>query len=151
MPEAALALRFLRELALSRYLAALERGDMDSVLLILDQASRDEVLEQMIFALHDPYPTEEAFLQMVHEVQNEPDILEVEDGVFKSRLGGKLPDLKLVPRRRYRAFRRAGQILAVALLAPPQALARFVKRWRSRPEAADPLTPHLRLLRRDKL
>jgi hypothetical protein len=150
MPEAALALRFLRELALSRYLAALERGDMDSVLLLLDQASRDEVLEQMIFALHDPYPTEEAFLQMVHEVQNEPDILEVEDGVFKSRLGGKLPDLKLVPRRRYRAFRRTGQILALILLAPPKALARFVKRWRSRPEAADPLISHLTLLRRDK-
>src|SRR5437879_13848643 len=102
MPEPSFVQRFLRERALSRYLSALERGDIDTVISVLDQSSKDGVLEQMIFDLHETYQTEEDFLEMVQEVQDGPDVLEVENGVFKSRLEGKLPDLRRVSRRKYR-------------------------------------------------
>lgn len=116
MPEPSFVKRFLRERALSRYLAALERGDIDGVIAILDQSSRDGALEQMIFDLHETYQSEEEFLAMVQQVQDEPDVVEVEHGVFKSRLEGKLPDLKRPPGPRRRLYERLGQILVAALL-----------------------------------
>lgn len=114
MPEPSFVQRFWRERALSRYLAALERGDIDAVLAVLDQASKDGALEQMIFDLHETYQSEEEFLEMVQAVQDEPDVVEVENGVFKSRLGGKLPELKRVTRRKYRIYERVAQILRPA-------------------------------------
>jgi hypothetical protein len=116
MPEPSFVKRFLRERALSRYLAALERGDIDAVIAVLDQSARDNALEQMIFDLHETYQTEEEFLEMVQQVQDEPDVMEVENGVFKSRLEGKLPDLKRAKKRGYRVYERIGQSLVAAVL-----------------------------------
>lgn len=116
MPEPSFVKRFLRERALSRYLAALERGDINAVIAVLDQSARDGALEQMIFDLHETYQTEEEFLEMVQQVQDEPDVMEVENGVFKSRLEGKLPDLKRLTKRKYRVYERIGQILVAAVL-----------------------------------
>lgn len=116
MPEPSFVQRLLRERALSRYLSALERGDIDTVISVLDQSAKDGVLEQMIFDLHETYQTEEEFLEMVQAVQDEPDVLEIENGVFKSRLEGKLPDLKRVGRGKYRVLARSFQWLVAALL-----------------------------------
>lgn len=116
MPEPSFVQRFWRERALSRYLAALERGDINGVIAVLDQAARDGALERMIFDLHETYQTEEEFLEMVQEVQDEPDVVEIENGVFKSRQCGKLPDLKRGNRRKYRVYERVVQTLVACLL-----------------------------------
>ncbi len=116
MPEPSFVQRFLRERALSRYLAALERGDINAVISVLEQSSKDGALEQMIFDLHETYQTEEEFLAMAQAVQDEPDVIEVENGVFKSRLEGKLPNLRHTPRRSYRLHERVVQVLVAATL-----------------------------------
>lgn len=47
-----------RERALYQYANALERGDFATIQTILDEATRDADLEQMIFELHDAYQDE---------------------------------------------------------------------------------------------
>jgi hypothetical protein len=47
-----------RESALYQYANALERGDFASIEIILDEATRDVELEQMIFELHEVYEDE---------------------------------------------------------------------------------------------
>ncbi|HEY0754366.1 MAG TPA: hypothetical protein VGD98_10420 [Ktedonobacteraceae bacterium] len=116
MPEPSFVKRFLRERALSRYLSALESGEIETVIAVLEQSSQDGVLEKMIFDLHETYQTEEEFLEMVQEVQDGPDIIEIENGVFKSRLEGKLPDLRQPGRRGYRVYERIIQTLVAVLL-----------------------------------
>jgi hypothetical protein len=47
-----------RERALYQYANALERGDFATIEIILDEATRDAELEQMIFELHEAYQDE---------------------------------------------------------------------------------------------
>src|SRR4051794_32620266 len=59
--------RLTREKALSRYLSALEKGDMDTVIAVLELSAQDAELEKMIFTLHESYATEEEFLAVLQE------------------------------------------------------------------------------------
>ena len=59
--------RLLREKILSRYLTALEDGDIDTIIAILQQSAQDAALEQMIFDLHESYQTEEELLAVMQE------------------------------------------------------------------------------------
>jgi hypothetical protein len=48
-----------REMALYRYVRALDRGDLDMMAAVLEQAERDPSLEQMILETHEAFLAEE--------------------------------------------------------------------------------------------
>lgn len=89
MPEPTFMQRLLREKTLSRYLTALERGDIDTIIATLRQSSNDATLEQMIFELHETYQTEEEFLAMVQEEQE----MDFKEGIHKSLPQGRLGEI----------------------------------------------------------
>ena len=45
--------RLLREWTLARYTAALERGDLETLALIMERASQDSILQLMILEVHE--------------------------------------------------------------------------------------------------
>jgi hypothetical protein len=51
--------RIDREKALYRYIRALDRGDLDMIAAVLEQAERDPALEQMILETHEAFLAEE--------------------------------------------------------------------------------------------
>lgn len=81
MPELSLLRRLARERVLGRYIAALEKGDLETIAGIMRRAERDTLLEEMIFDLHESYQTEEEFLALVQEEQ----VMEIEGGIHKSQ------------------------------------------------------------------
>src|SRR5258708_5512278 len=110
--------RLAREKALSRYLTALEQGDMHVVIAVLEQSAQDAALEEMIFAIHEDYDTAEEFLDMLQE----GNVMEIEDGVHKSKLRGQQNEaerereLPPVSKRQRSRYARWLQVLAAVLL-----------------------------------
>lgn len=120
MSEPTFMQRLLREKALSRYLAALERGDIDAIIAILRQSSQDAILEQMIFELHETYQTEEAFLAMVQEEHE----MDFKEGIHKSLPQEELDELQAAqgmptpePKRYARWLQALAAILLIVLLS----------------------------------
>ena len=93
MPEPSSIQRLLRERALNRYIAALEKGDLDTLADVMRRAEKDALLEAMIFELHETYQTEEEFLAMVQE----ENAMEIEGGIHKSRPARRAPETDLPP------------------------------------------------------
>ena len=118
MHEPSVMQRLLREKALGRYLAALERGDIDGIIEGLERAKNDPVLERMILEVHETYQTEEEFLALVQE-ENE---MEFKEGIHKSNLRGQsnLPEAapapEPVPPRKRGKYARPLQVIAAVLL-----------------------------------
>lgn len=86
MPELSIMQRLLRERVLSRYVAALERGDLDTLASIMQRAEHDAALETMIFELHATYQSEEDFLKLVQEEHE----MDFKEGVHKSVKGDEI-------------------------------------------------------------
>lgn len=59
MHKPSLIQRWLHEKTLQRYFIALERGDIQTLLLIMHQATNDAVLEELLFERHRTYHMEE--------------------------------------------------------------------------------------------
>lgn len=59
--------RLWRERDLGRYIAALERGDLDTLSLLLQRAEKDPLLQLMILEVHESYQDEDLFLRTVDE------------------------------------------------------------------------------------
>ncbi|HXR66841.1 MAG TPA: hypothetical protein VN729_12990 [Ktedonobacteraceae bacterium] len=120
MGEPSIVQRLLREKALGRYLDALERGDISTIIRVLEQAERDRVLERMILEVHETCQAEEEFLAMAQE-ENWMEI----DGIHKSRIKGQQDEpaeVELVPepsaqRKRGKPARRLRVQAAVLLVA----------------------------------
>jgi hypothetical protein len=104
--------RLLREKALSRYLTALERGDIDTIIAILQQSSEDALLERMIFEVHETYESgEQLFARMQEE-----DVMENESDTRNALSESELPELTSSPERRRGGSARWFQALAAVLL-----------------------------------
>jgi outer membrane protein assembly factor BamB len=71
MPEATRRQRLTYEKALYRYINALDRGDIDTVLDVLQEAESDQMLEQMIFETHAEYPMEETMQPDIDTAQGQ--------------------------------------------------------------------------------
>lgn len=146
MPEPTLIQRLAREKMLSRYLSALERGDIDTIIAILQQSARDAALEQMIFELHESYTTEEEFLSMIQE---EP-AMEFKEGIHKSRPAARelseQPTLESQPeppaRRERSKYTRWLQALAAVLLICLLGGAFLLVQFLRAPHALVPVAAH---------
>lgn len=96
--------RLLREWTLARYTAALENGDLETLSLIMNRATRDEILQLMILEIHEIYQRDD-LLPVIDDEDN--DSMEMKTGTVNS-----------TPEQPERARRRAVwmRVLAAAVL-----------------------------------
>ncbi len=112
--------RLMREKRVHRYLSALERGDMDTIISVLHEAERDPVLEQMIVEAHEAYQDEDhSAIQPAEAAQARDKVLRLVDlqEAFEQDEIGTIPSGPLARKRRYRfLFQTIAAVLIVGIL-----------------------------------
>ena len=103
--------RLLREKTLFRYLAAVERADLDAISAIWQRASSDALLEQILLEVHTLYLAQEE--QLLHEENG----MENDTGTQKSLPANELPSaVPMYRNNRVHGSARWLQVLAAVLL-----------------------------------
>ena len=108
--------RLSNELALYRYTRALERGDIDTLALILQEASQNADLEAMIYEMHTLYQQE---TQMDHQAQEQCLSATQEDALPEVSISPEwtLPPARTRPTRWQRTSLRLQALAAVLVVA----------------------------------
>lgn len=106
--------RLLREWTLARYTAALERGDLETLSLIMERATQDSLLQLMILEIHEVYQDHD----LLSMIDDKDDDMEIKTGTANSTPEHEdLPEQSRKTRRRTTWMRALAAAALVFLLA----------------------------------
>ncbi len=96
--------RLLREWTLARYTAALERGDLETLALIMERATQDSILQLMILEIHEVYQDDDLLY-----IDDKDDDMEIKTGTANST-----PEPEALPEQPRKSRRRTAWVRALA-------------------------------------